>query len=212
VQPEVVVPDLRLLHALLGHYARLLWDVQKVRIAMSNRVAAMVRDQLAEEWRLPAQTAADALLLTERGIDRQLERLARQHPMRRWVEQAPGIGLPGFARLMGITGPLSNFATVSKLWHYLGLHVVDGAAPRLVRGQKLTHSPQGRMVCHQLAEAIVKVGRGPYRAAYDAKKAYYEAERPDWTQAHRHEAAMRYAVKELLKDMWIEWRSAVPSL
>lgn len=68
------------------------------------------------------------------------------------------------------------------------------------------YSPKGRTVCYMLGEAIVKVGGdGPYRRAYDAKKAYYEAQRPDWPQIRRHKAAMRYAVKCFIRDLWVEW-------
>ncbi len=198
--------DLDLLHTLMGHYARLLWDVQKVRIMMSNRAGAMERDGLPAEWRMPVDTAAGDLKKTERAVDLQLKRLARQHFMADWIDAQVGIALPGFGRLMGITAPLDNFATVSKLWKYLGLHVTEGHAPKRERGVKLDYSPQGRTLCHQLGDSIVKVGRGPYRELYDMKKAYYEAERPDWTQARRHNAAMRYAVKALIKNMWVEWR------
>ncbi len=142
--------------------------------------------------------------------------------------------------LLGVTGNIDRFPTVSKLWKYLGLHVVDGHAPKREKGVAWTHTnctfahsltckpdcktdhhpscvpggignayaPQGRVVCHQIGEAIVKVGGdGPYRRAYDQKKAYYEAERQEWTQARRHNAAMRYAVKELVKALWIEWHT-----
>jgi hypothetical protein len=157
-----------------------------------------------------------------------------------WIAEQRGIGLPGFARLLGVTGDISRFPTVSKLWKYLGLHVVDGRAPKREKGVPWTHTdckfqhlltcpadcktdhhpncvpggvgtayaPQGRVVCHQIGDAIVKMGGGgPYRRAYDEKKAYYEAERPDWTQARRHNAAARYAVKELVKNLWIEWHT-----
>ena len=49
--------------------------------------------------------------------------------------------------------------------------VVDGVQPA-----------QGRVVCHQLGVAIVRVGRGRYRAAYDRKKAQYLA-RARWGPA-----------------------------
>jgi hypothetical protein len=203
--------DLERLHALLGHFARQLWDIQKVRIAMSHRVGAMQRDGLDGVWLAPAQTTADDLKTLEKAIDRQLVRLVKQHPLADWIVGQRGIGLPGFARLLGITGSLDRFATVSKLWAYLGMHVVDGAAPRRKKGEKANWSPQGRVLCHQIAESIVKAGHGPYRAAYDRKKGEYESDRPDWTQARRHNAAMRYAVKTLLKELWIEWRRVMPT-
>lgn len=231
--------DLERLHALLGHYARQLWDLQKQRVAAGNRVAAMERDGLGDHTG-PARAIVDGYEAQERAIDRELTKLAKKHPLADWIAEQRGIGLPGFARLLGVTGDISRFATVSKLWKYLGLHVVDGHAPKREKGVAWTHtdctywhlatckpdcttdhhpncapgvpgtaySPQGRVVCHQLGEAIVKVGGdGPYRRAYDDKKRYYEAGRPDWTQARRHNAAMRYAVKELVKNLWIEWHT-----
>lgn len=205
------VADLTLLHAALGHYARQLWDIQKVRVAMTNRVAAMARDGLPDHMTAHARATMDGLDKLEADINRYLERSARRHPMADWIKAQRGIGLPGFARLLGITGPLDRFATVSKLWAYLGMHVVDGAAPKRRKGELANWSPQGRVLCHQIADAIVKVGGdGPYRAAYDRKKAHYETDRPEWTQARRHNAAMRYAVKELLKAMWIEWHRIMP--
>lgn len=236
---QIKLADLDRLHALMGHFARQLWDVQKERIGAGNRVAAMERDELGA-FAEPARHVVREYEAIERGIDRELTKLARQHFMRDWIEAQRGIGLPGFARLLGVTGDISRFPTVSKLWKYLGLHVVDGHAPKRQKGVPWTHTncqgghlltckptcttdhhpnctpdgigtayaPQGRVICHQLGEAIVKVGGdGPYRRAYDEKKAYYEAGRPEWTQARRHNAAMRYAVKELIKHLWIEWHT-----
>lgn len=236
---HIATDDLARLHALLGYYARQLRDLQKERIGASNRVAAMERDGLGD-FAEPARVVVAQYHAIEKAIDRELTKLAKQHFMADWIAEQRGIGLPGFARLLGVTGDISRFPTVSKFWKYLGLHVVDGHAPRREKGVAWTHtdctywhlatckpdcatdhhpncgpgipgtaySPQGRVVCHQLAEAIVKVGGdGPCRRAYDEKKAYYEAGRPDWSQARRHNAAMRYAVKELVKHLWVEWHT-----
>ncbi len=191
------------LHALLGHYARLLWDLQKERIQVGNRVSAMERDELGEEWTAIHQETLTILKKQEAAVNRELERLAKRHIMADWVLATRGLGLPGFARIVGVTGSFERFATVSKVWKYLGLAVVNGEAPKKRRGEKLDYSPQGRVVCFQISESIVKLG-GPYRELYDRKKAQYE-EREDWPQIRRHRAAMRYAVKALIKDMWIEW-------
>jgi hypothetical protein len=233
-----VSDDLARLHALLGHSARQLWDVQKQRIGAGNHLAALERDGFGGLDLLAAQAAVEQYEGIEKGFERQLMILIRRHFMRDWIEAQRGIGLPGFARLLGVTGDIGRFPTASKLWKYLGLHVVDGHAPKREKGVPWTHTdctfnhlttckpdcttdhhpnclpggvgtayaPQGRVVSHQLGEAIVKVGGdGPYRRAYDEKKAYYEAERPDWTQLRRHNAAMRYAVKELIRELWREW-------
>lgn len=204
--------DLALLHSLMGHSARQLLDLQKVRIAMGNRAAAMERDQLPAHHQATVLANITELEKAEHAVLLQLRRLARQHPMREWVDHAPGIGLDGFGRLMGIIGSLDRFANVAKLWAYLGLHVVDGGAAKRRKGEKANWSAAGRVLMHQIGESIVKVNRGPYRARYDSAKLKYETTHPDWTPMHRHMAAMREAEKELLKDMWLEWRRQSPSV
>lgn len=230
--------DLDLLHATLGHYARMLADVQKQRIAQGNRVDAMRRDGLPEEWIAPAIDALEHLAKLERSLNAYLGKQAKRHFMAPWIlaPEQKGIGLPGFARLLGITGPIDQFATVSKLWRYLGLAVDGGHAPRRQKGVKLNYSPQGRVLCHQLGESIVKMGKGgEYRTVYDTKRADYfarerlgesgcptgavhktkasvliacvkTAEDGKETSAHIHAMARRYAVKRLMRRLWIEWR------
>ena len=233
------------LHAVMGHYARMLHDFQKQRIATANRVGAMKRDNLPDVWIEPAEIATETMKSIERAIDRNLAKFAGRHPISEWINSQRGIGLGGFARLLAVTGPLDRFNTVSKLWKYLGYAVVDGRAQRMKHGEIASHtncsggthlrtcpadckrdhhpnctpdgfgtaySPQGKMLCRQIAEAIVKVGgAGKYRLEYDRKKAFYQAERPTWTKQHCHEAAMRYSVKCLLRDLWEEWHTNMPT-
>lgn len=194
------------LHDLLGHYARQLWDLQKTRIVTGNRIEAMRRNGDTPDHYTVMLDTLEQLKVNEHAVDLHLTRLVRRHFMADWIKQAPGIGLPGFARLMGVTGPLDRFATVSKLWAYLGMHVVDGVAPKRQKGVKGNWSPQGRVLCHQIADSIVKLNRGKYRAVYDVRKARTGESHPEWTQAHRHNDASRVAVKELLKDLWVEWQ------
>lgn len=232
------VDDLAVLHAVMGHYVRQLWDIQKARIGMGNRVSAMSRSNLDEAWQVPIAATYDALKAQESAIDWQLEKLAKRHPLAPWVAKTRGIGLPGFARIIGAVGPLGNFASPAKLWRYFGLDVADGRAPRLMRGVKPSFSPAARAIAFQVADSFVKVG-GPYREFYDRKKAEYEARprtgpsecplgrehpaagggfRPCYspnsvaghpTSAHVHTAAMRYAVKCLLRDLWRAWRDTI---
>jgi hypothetical protein len=228
-------PDLALLHAVLGHYARELADIQKLRVAQGNRVAAMERDGLPEEFIAFGRDTEDVLAKKERALNAYLAKQAERHFLSKWIKEQRGIGLPGFARLLGITGPLDRFATVSKLWRYLGLAVDNGAAPRRQKGVKLNYSPAGRVLCHQLGESIVKMGKGgEYRTVYDQKRADYLARERSGpsgcptgavhktkagavvacvkagdeseSSAHIHAMARRYAVKRLLRRMWIEWR------
>lgn len=224
----------------------MLLDIQKQRVAQGNRVSAMRRDGLDEAWIAPAVDALEHLERLERSLNAYLGRQAKRHPLAPWVLSQRGIGLPSFARLLGITGSLDRFATVSKLWAYLGLHTVGwtevdgrhvgGRAPKREKGVRANWSPQGRVLCHQLAESIVKMGAGgEYRRVYDEKRAEYFArertgpsgcptaavhktregtviacvkagENGRETSAHIHAMACRYAVKRLLRRLWQEWR------
>jgi hypothetical protein len=176
----LALPDL---HGLLRHYAQTTLDFQQARIAMGNRVGAIERDGFDPVWSAPVGTAADDMERAERALQRKLEQLAGMHPLAPWIAATPGLGLLGFALILGATGPLDAFPNVAKLWAYCGLDVKsDGRAPRRVKGVKLTprekggegaHSPQARMVCYRIGEAFVKCATSPYRRVYlDAKAVY----------------------------------------
>ena len=99
-------------------------------------------------------------------------------------------------------------------------------APRRRRGERASWSSQGQSLCYQLGMSIIRVGHGRYREAYDRKKLEYMARPRRGPSAcpfgqthtnrrrqvvacgrkHGHLAAMRYSVKVLLRDLWVEWR------
>jgi hypothetical protein len=245
--------NLPLLHLTVYHLARQLWDIQEVRVAMSNRVEQIKRDGLAGEWSASLVMHVETLASLERAIDAQLSKLMRDHPAGPWIKATNGLGLPGVARLIGVVtcftpGPMygaafERFQNVAKLWKYVGLDVRGGKAPRRERGIKSTWSPQGRKVCYQIIDSLLKVGDAgrvskkghvskgsPYRELYLRRRAAVDL-RPlvgpskcpfgqehrdrnkrviECGDAHRHADAMRVAVKELLKDLWVEWKRVMP--
>jgi len=63
---------------------------------------------------------------------------------------------------------------VRSIWHYCGLHVVDGAAPHKRKGQRVDWNPTARTACLMpggIAEQIVRLRVPIYRERYDAEKA-----------------------------------------
>lgn len=60
---------------------------------------------------------------------------------------------------------------------------------------------RARAVLHVMSEAAMKVRSERYRPVYDAAREQY-AER-DWTDGHRHQAALRRVAKEILRDLWL---------
>lgn len=135
-----------------------------------------------------------------------------------------------------VRGP-ERFDTVSKLWKYCGLAVgSDGRRDHRQAGVVAGYNPTVQAYLAALGESLVK-GRGVYRVVYLNRKAHYLAKprlgpsgcpmgrthqssvtkavvqcvKEGDTSAHLHAAARSYAVKELLKAMWIEWRVRMSS-
>lgn len=69
---------------------------------------------------------------------------------------------------------------VRSLWHYLGLHVVDGRSPKKRKGKRADWSPVGRTVVLMpggIAESIVRLRTPVYRDEYDRQKERLISER-----------------------------------
>jgi hypothetical protein len=63
---------------------------------------------------------------------------------------------------------------VRSLWHYLGLHVVDGRSPRKAKGRQADWHMEGRsavLMPSGIADQIVRSSVDPYVSLYRAKKA-----------------------------------------
>jgi hypothetical protein len=104
--------------------------------------------------------------------------------------------------------------SVSQLWSYCG----HGDPTRKPRIKGITEvelaacgNPKAKMLAHLLAESCMKLPggqdkrgytlpRSPYRDTYDASRLRY-ADR-DWTDGHKHNAALRATGKEILLDLW----------
>lgn len=90
-------------------------------------------------------------------------------------EGAPGCGveLADESRCAAPVGPVRPGTGTRSLWHYLGLHVVDGRSPSKRRGHRSDWSPAGRtavLMPGGIADAIVRSRVPHYRDIYDATK------------------------------------------
>ena len=175
---------LDVLHSLIAHFARQYHDIQEARKAFNNRVGAMKRDGLPDEFLGTSEELFRSLETLERQLNRELTRLVKKHPMASWVDQTEGLGYLGFGLIIGVTGSLSNFSSPSKVWKYMGMHVTEkGTAPKREKGvgffrtdgdkKGTAYSPLGRTVCFNIGKAIVRLNRGEYREAYDTKYQKY---------------------------------------
>lgn len=131
-----------------------------------------------------------------------------------FAEGVRGFGAVSLAGIVGEAGDLSNYATKSKLWKRMGLAVIDGVRQGgLTKGasaeQWIAHgySPIRRARMFVVGGCLVKNNRdGPYRRAYDQRKAYELAGDPDMKPIIAHRRAQRYMEKRLLRDLWQAWR------
>lgn len=77
-------------------------------------------------------------------------------------------------------GPVRRGTGTRSLWHYLGLHVVDGRSPRKTKGKRSDWSPAGRttvLMPGGIAEQIVRQRVPHYRDIYDTTKERLTRER-----------------------------------
>ena len=198
------------------------YDIQKLRIAVNNRVAVTRFTVCPSRHTIPAKEARDKCPLCgapaqvvevsppevlreilreleaiERRLYREVERLVRDHPLwREYLQYVRGVGPAMAAYLVTVLSP-ARFETVSKMWKYTGLHVVDGRAPRRVAGQKTDWNPAARTMMWRLGEAFRLQG-GFYKHMY---RVFFEEslrKHPDWTKAHHLAHARRVTVKLFL--------------
>lgn len=108
----------------------------------------------------------------------------------------------------------TSWRSVGQLWQYCG----HGAAVKRTKGMSAEDamsggSTQAKTLVHRLAESCMKMQggvtatgvdrkRSPYRDVYDAARLAKEG-REDWSDAHKHNHALRITAKEILRDLWI---------
>ena len=152
-------------------------------------------------------------------------------PLGEFVRGTPGLG-PAVFYVVGLLPRLEEFNSVAGVWKYCGLHVNDGRAPRMKRGEVGGFSPQLRSyVLYRLAEPAIKKAGSPYRSVYLTRKLHTLETHPEmlekglcvtcdlarggekgrdcsnvggphWTKGHRHRDALRVAGKAILRDLW----------
>ena len=161
--------------ALTRNTVRSLYDAQKIRIEMGNRMSAHLKDHvLTDHWAERIKERESAMRKIERGLLRDVEKLLQDFPIYWWLYEVrgcgpamsgciiaeigatptkpnsfpqPGPNCPSCIGTCDCTGKelifqwdprhgIARFDTVSKLWAYSGLHVIDGHAPRRTRGER----------------------------------------------------------------------------
>jgi hypothetical protein len=179
---ELEGPRERVYHGGLRELADAYHEVQRLRISMGNRKAAVE----AKKDSLPPGEGQLWTLLEER-LREQEDRIAKDlpeavldHPIGPWLMAVKGIGPTLAAKLIAYIGDARRFSTPSKLWRYAGYAVIDGKAERMIRGERAHFSPILKVALYNVATSFLKT-ESPYRALYDGAYEYYLRERPQWS-------------------------------
>ena len=208
-------------------------DLERVRISNENRLRSLTTVYgLTPDHPDVARMAGivEAMGKFEHDATLNLQRAMRRHPLGPWVKAQKGIGEKQAARLLASIGdPYWNTLhqrprTVSELWAYAGMHVINGASPRHQKGQQGNWNDTARMRIWLIASAMPKFPGGTYEQAYRAAREKYAASthaapcarcgpkgKPapagsDLSDGHKHARAIRIVAKEILRDLWIEAR------
>ncbi len=181
--------------------------LQKNRIAFRLRLGAIERgedDQSSGDQQMLSfyQEQFSAL---EENVEKDIKSRLKDVPIYDYLGQIKGIGPMLAARLIALIN-IDQCDTVSSLWRFAGYAVIDGHAERRVKGEKLHYSNRLKATCYNVAVSFLK-SNSPYRAVYDAAKEHYQATQPEWTDGHRHMAALRKMVKVFLAHLWETWRA-----
>lgn len=163
----------------------------------------------------PYRQAMAGLNASATALEKELGRMVRPLALAAWGRGVRGLGELSIAGLIGEAAALpSHYKSVSAVWKRFGLAVIDGGRQRRVADADAAlrhgYAPQRRAFAYVLSTQLMRSQRegDPYRAIYDARKAYELAR--DIPKAHAHNRALRVMVKALLRDAWISGHRPQP--
>lgn len=184
-------------------YAAIVSDMEHLRMATNQRFTQFEKLHLDNELE-SVRAIADQIEQVETQAIKNLEKAMKKHKLGPYAARTIGIGYKQFGRLLAAIGDPGTRQTVSQLWAYCGMHVVDGHAPRNKSGQQSNWNNEARTRIRLISESCIKQRHSPYRAVYDAGREKYND--LELTDGHKHNRALRLVAKEILKDIWRESR------
>lgn len=173
-----------------------------------------------------ALTAIQATIeQAEQQTVKALEKAMKTNPLYEWSKTIKGLGAKTFARLLATIGDPyvrvdGTTRTVGQLWSYMGLHVLDmtdgtQCAARNMRGIQSNWKTIAKTRLYIIETGLLKAGirktdSGERYAITESGEVYLsrrmrtDETHPEWTDAHRHNDAMRVMGKRFIRDLWCE--------
>lgn len=124
----------------LRHAVKYMYDIQELRIQFGNRAKSLTA-ALTDSDKEFLDRQSKALQEIEDGAQSEILRLLRHHPIYvDWLSHQRGVG-DLLAGVMLSSFDIVRAETVSRMWSFAGLGVVDGRAARRVKGVKAKFDP-----------------------------------------------------------------------
>ncbi len=202
----------------LRGYCESYYDIQKVRIAASNQLRAWSEGVSEQEVIEFKAMIVDSLLKKESEIRKVVKRELKNFPIYVWLRKVKGIGSIMAMGLISYIQDISRFPTISKLWRYAGMGVVNGRAERYIQGvpreKNAKYNPKLKALCWKIGNQMI-LANSPYRKIFDeAREKYREKwltpedcgsvickQKGQHTEGHNVSAAKRKMVKVFLSHL-----------
>lgn len=181
--------------------------IQKSRIQFQARLFAIEKgeDSADSETIAMLESYKKRFEQLENELDKDIAGMVEQYDIYEHVSAVKGIGPTIAAKLIAMI-EIDRAPTVSALWRYAGLAVIDGKSERPVKGEKLHYNKRLKTVCTFLIPRALLMAKSPYADRFYKAREFYAANRPDWTKDHIRRAANRKMVKLFMSHLWLRWR------
>ena len=193
--------------------------LQKSRIAFGNRIAAVEngKDTMDDLTRKLIEKWSDQFAILEKDCEKDLKAYLKDERIIQRMCKVKGLSYILAGKLSSMID-IRRADTISALWRYAGMSVVDGHAEKLVKGEKAHFNRRLKTTCYLVASSFLKC-KSPYRQIYDSARQKYENYvhtvacpickkeiGEPWRDGHKHAAALRKMIKIFLAHLWMVWR------
>ena len=184
-------------------------SIQKTRIATNNRIKAHRKtseeDGVDDGYYIKTLDGfLEQFLDIESNLDLNIRMVSERYEIVERMSDIKGVGQLLAAQVVCMID-IRRADTVSALWRYAGYAVMDGEREKLTKGEKAHYNTRLKSICYKVSNSMLRCG-SPYTKIYYDAKAYYEANRTDWTKLHIHNASIRKMTKLWLSHLWEVWR------
>jgi len=152
------------------------------------------------------------MLAGEEKKQTDLEELTASHPLWLSLPRIKSFGLLTCGKFIAAGGDIDRCPTSSGFWYGMGLDIVDGKAPRRIRGKrdvirKIPAFPHVTRVGEQIRQQMLM--QNPFfHELYLMHKADYLARYPDKPLMFAHKHGQRISQKVFYSCLWKCWREA----